>query len=126
MKYILNQVYNIKHVLSNRVIGTCETIEEANQKAHIRGFGDFAQDEKHEDALKTEPMAYEKDGKVVGTTMLCAILYSDLEASLVDGQPLNETAEDGLNGTTSDSDDEVVATTESEAVKTSDIFAPGA
>jgi hypothetical protein len=116
MKYILNQVYNIKHMLSNRVIGTCETIEEANQKAHIRGFGDFAQDEKHEDALKTEPMAYEKDGKVVGTTMLCAILYSDLEASLVDSSAV----------TTSDSADEVVAAaTESEAVKTSDIFAPG-
>lgn len=126
MKYILNQVYNIKHMLAHRVIGTCETIEEANQKAHIRGFGDFAQDEKHEDVLKTEPMAYEKDGKIVGTTTLYAILYSDLEASLVDGQPLNETAEDGLNTTTSDSDDEVVATTESEAVKTSDIFAPGA
>lgn len=81
MRYILNQVYNKYHVLSQRLIGVVDTLEEANQKAKLRGFSDFQQDPKHEDALKTEPMLFEEDGKVIGSTMLCAILYSEVESA---------------------------------------------
>lgn len=81
MVYILSQVYDKHHVLSQRIIGVVGTLEEANQKAKLRGFSDFHQDPKHEDALKTDPMLYEEDGKVVGSTMLCAILYSELEGA---------------------------------------------
>lgn len=81
MRYILNQVYNKHHMLSQRLIGVVDTLEAANQKAKLRGFGDFQQDPKHEDALKTEPMLFEEDGKVVGSTMLCAILYSEMESA---------------------------------------------
>lgn len=81
MRYILNQVYNKHHMLSQRLIGVVDTLEEANQKAKLRGFGEFQQDPKHEDALKTEPMLFEENGKVVGSTMLCAILYSEVESA---------------------------------------------
>lgn len=81
MRYILNQVYNKNHTLSQRLIGVVDTLEEANQEAKVRGFGDFQQDPKHEDALKTEPMLFEKDGKVAGSTVLCAILYSEIEGA---------------------------------------------
>lgn len=100
MHYILNQVYNKHHMLSQRLIGVVDTLEEANQKAELRGFGDFQQDPKHEDALKTEPMLFEEDGKVVGSTMLCAILYSEMESAAAesllnaDAPTLKETTKD--------------------------------
>lgn len=103
MRYILNQVYNKHHMLSQRLIGVVSTLEEANQKAKLRGFGEFQQDPKHDDALKTEPMLYEEDGKVVGSTMLCAILYSEMESAAAenllyaDAPTLKETTEDISN-----------------------------
>lgn len=79
MKYLINQVYNKHHMLSQRLLGVVDTIEEANQKAKLRGFGDFAPYPEHDDAYRTEPMLYEEDGKVVGSTLLTAIEYSDVD-----------------------------------------------
>ncbi len=97
MVYILSQVYDKHHMLSQHIIGVVKTLDEANQKARLRGFSEFQQDPKHEDALKTEPMLYEEDGKVIGSTMLCAILYSELEGAAAeslmnDNEPTSNSA----------------------------------
>lgn len=81
MKYILNQVYDKGHILSQRIIGVCDTIEDANKKVKLRGFSEFKQDEKHSDAWKTDPMLYEHEGKLVGTTVIYALEYNETDSA---------------------------------------------
>lgn len=113
MKYILSQVFNHKHALSQRIVGIYDTIEECNEQAHILGFGDFAQDPNHEDAFKTEPLVYEDEntGKVAGGTLLCAILYSDLEAAAAESKVETETTDEPIT------DDETTNAEESESAE---------
>ncbi len=77
MKYLLSQVFNKRHVLSQRPIGIVDTIDEANQEAKDRGFSEFAPYPEHDDAYRTDPMLYEENDKVVGSTILCAIEFSE-------------------------------------------------
>lgn len=100
MKYILNQVYDKGHILSQRIIGVCGTIEDANKKVKLRGFSEFKQDENHSDAWKTDPMLYEYDGKLVGSTVVYAIECDDTDSAAAESlmnaanPALKEAAED--------------------------------
>lgn len=102
MKYILNQVYDKGHVLSQRIIGVCDTIEDANKKIKLRGFGELRQDENHSDAWKTDPMLYEHDGKLVGTTIIYAIEYNDVDSAAAESllNPAQPAAQSALTEVT--------------------------
>lgn len=85
MKYIINQVFNKNHMLSQRFIGIADSLDECNKKAKLRGFDEFTKDKKHDDAYRTNTMLYSKNDKVVGATQLIAMEYDDTSAEILNG-----------------------------------------
>lgn len=99
MKYILCQVFNIKHSLSQRIVYICDTLDEANKFASENGFGEFHADEKHLNTYITEQMLYGDDNdKVVGATQLVTMTYSDEDAgALATAQMIKDASEDDIS-----------------------------
>ena len=85
MKYIINQIFNKNHMLSQRLIGIADSLDECNKKAKLRGFDGFTKDKKHADAYRTNTMLYSEKDKVVGATQLIAMEYDDTAAEILNG-----------------------------------------
>lgn len=85
MKYIINQIFNKNHMLSQRLIGIADSLDECNKKAKLRGFDEFTQDKNHADAYRTNTMLYSENNKVVGATQLIAMQYDDVSAEILNG-----------------------------------------
>jgi hypothetical protein len=102
-KYICFKVENKKHVLTRRVMGLFNTLDDLNAYSTEQGFTEMKPIENQSNSFKADPMLYENNGKVIGGVALYAILYSDLEANVVEnvvGESLEQDAEE-------DSEDEL-------------------
>lgn len=99
MKYILCQVFNVKHALSQRIMHICDTLDEANEFASENGFGEFHADEKHLNTYITEQMLYtDDDDKVIGATQLVTMTYSDEDAgALATAQMIKDVSENDIS-----------------------------